>query len=98
MISDRIRILRQKNNWSQTQLAEKLGLTRSSVNAWELGISTPSTSTIIQLTSLFHVSADYLLEINDNPDIINLEQFNDSEKDIIRRLLDYFIQNRGLPN
>lgn len=95
MIADRIRFLRQKNNWSQTELADKLRLTRSSVNAWELGISSPSTSTIIQLTSLFHVSADYLLEINDNPDIINLEQFNELEKDIIRKLLDYFSDNRG---
>lgn len=94
MIADRIRSLRQKNNWSQTELANKLGITRSSVNAWELGISTPATSTIIQLTNIFHVSADYLLELDNNPDTINLEQFTESEKEIIRKLLDYFTENR----
>lgn len=94
MITDRIRFLRQKNNWSQTELADRLGLSRSSVNAWELGISTPSTTTIIQLTGLFHVSADYLLEINNSPDIINLEQLDESEKDIIRGLLHHFLQSK----
>ena len=94
MIADRIRFLRQKNNWSQTDLAAKLGITRSSVNAWELGISTPATSTIIQLSNIFHVSSDYLLEINDNPDIVNLEQLTELEKEVVRKMLNCFMLNK----
>jgi len=95
MIADRIRTLRQKNNWSQTDLAGKLGITRSSVNAWELGISTPSTSIIIQLSNIFHVPSDYILEISNNPDIVNLEQLTEQEKEVVRKMLDCFMQSKA---
>jgi len=95
MVSNRIRFLRKKNNWSQAELANKLGITRSSVNAWELGNSTPSTATVIRLINLFQVSADFLLETNHNPDVINLDQFDEAEKDIIRKLADIFLGNKG---
>ncbi len=50
---------------SQEKLAKRLGITRSSVNAWEMGISTPSTQYIAELAGLFRVSADYLLGLNE---------------------------------
>lgn len=61
MIADKIKMLREENNISQATLAKKLGITRSSVNAWEMGISVPSTQYVIELASLFHVSTDFLL-------------------------------------
>lgn len=61
MIADRIKFLREQHSMTQTELAKKLGITRSSVNAWELGISVPSTQYIVELAALFQVSADYLL-------------------------------------
>lgn len=95
MISDRLRTLRQRNNWSQTDLANRLNITRSSVNAWEMGISTPATKTIIELTSLFHVSSDYLLGISDSPNTINLENYTEKERKLIYGLLDYFAEQHG---
>lgn len=94
MVLNKIRFLRQENNWTQTELADKLGLTRSSVKAWELGVTTPSTATIIRLSKVFQVSADFLLETNHHADIINLEPFNESEKDVIRKLLKAFLKKR----
>ena len=38
MISERIRQLREQAGFSQSMLAKKLDVTRSSVNAWEMGI------------------------------------------------------------
>lgn len=61
MISERIKYLRELNSLTQTDLAKKLGITRSSVNAWEMGISVPSTQYIVELANLFEVSTDYLL-------------------------------------
>ena len=43
------------------QLSNILGITRVGVNAWEMGISVPSTQYIVKLAMLFDVSTDYLL-------------------------------------
>lgn len=61
MVADRIRHLREQHCWTQSELAKMLGITRSSVNAWEMGISVPSTQYIVELSTLFKVSTDYLL-------------------------------------
>ena len=63
MISDKIKELREHAGYSQAQLAKRLDVTRSSVNAWEMGLSTPTTQYIVALSKLFHVSADYILGI-----------------------------------
>ena len=64
MIADRIKTLREQQNKTQSDLAKQLGITRSSVNAWEMGISVPSTQYIVELANIFHVSTDYLLGVN----------------------------------
>ena len=61
MVADRIRVLREQKGFTQTDLAKQLGITRSSVNAWEQGISVPSTQYIVELAQIFKVSTDYLL-------------------------------------
>lgn len=48
---------------TQAELAKRLGITRSSVNAWEMGISVPSTQCLVDLAEMFRVSTDYLLGI-----------------------------------
>jgi len=64
MVADKIKDLREKQNLTQAALAKRLGITRSSVNAWELGISVPSTQYIVELAHIFHVSTDYLLGVD----------------------------------
>ena len=61
IIGERIKMLRESHNLSQAALAKRLGITRSSVNAWELGLNVPSTQYIIALSEIFKVSTDYLL-------------------------------------
>ena len=64
MIANQIRYLREQRNLTQADLAKKLGLTRSSVNAWEMGVSTPSVQYVIELAKIFQVSTDYILGVN----------------------------------
>lgn len=63
MIAERIKMLRENTGMTQADVARKLNVTRSSVNAWELGISVPSTVLLVELAQLFDVSTDYLLGI-----------------------------------
>lgn len=64
VICDIIKNLREQSDCSQAQLARQLGITRSSVNAWEMGISVPSTQYIVELAKIFRVSTDFLLGVN----------------------------------
>ena len=63
IVAEKIKMLREKMGITQSELAKRLGVTRSGVNAWEMGISVPSTQYIIELSILFRVSTDYLLDM-----------------------------------
>ena len=89
MIADRIKSLREQKNMTQADLAKKLNITRSSVNAWEMGISVPSTTYIVELAQLFHVSTDYLLGLEQNSSI-DISELNDTEIKIIYELIHHF--------
>lgn len=69
MIAERIKNLRENKTTTQTELAKRLGITRSSVNAWEMGISAPSTQYIIEIAKIFEVSSDFLLGIESTASI-----------------------------
>jgi len=63
LLSEKIKLLREQAGLTQADLARQMGLTRSSVNAWEMGLSVPSTQYVVELAKSFHVSTDYLLGI-----------------------------------
>ena len=89
MISERVKAARQQNRMSQSDLAKKLGVTRSSVNAWEMGISVPSTQYLVELTKTLKVTADYLLGLDANL-TVNVEHLDESERKVIFDLLKTF--------
>ncbi|HAP21331.1 MAG TPA: XRE family transcriptional regulator [Lachnospiraceae bacterium] len=92
MIADKIKMLRNANNMTQSELARKLNITRSSVNAWEMGISIPSTTFIVELAQLFRVSTDYLLDLPTH-NSIDISTLNETEISIVYSLIRYFHQN-----
>ena len=94
MLSERIRELREKAGYSQAQLAKKLDVTRSSVNAWEMGLSAPTTPYVVAMAKLFHVSADYLLGIESELSL-SLDGLTEEEIALVYQLLRYFGNNRN---
>ena len=92
MVADKIKFLREQIGLTQSDLAKRLGITRSSVNAWEMGLSTPTTQYIVALSKLFHVSADYILGIK--PDLsITMKGYTPEETALVLNLMKY-IDNR----
>ena len=83
MICDTIKELRERTGLSQSALAKKVGVTRSAVNAWEMGLSIPTTQYVAELAQLFHVSADYILN-GDTPD--NLDPIVNEAIEILNHL------------
>jgi transcriptional regulator with XRE-family HTH domain len=64
MIAKNIKKLRGGKNLTQSQLADKLGLNRSVIGAYEEGRAEPRMSTLITIASYFNVSLDELV-LND---------------------------------
>ena len=94
MISERIRGLREKNGISQAELARRLDVTRSSVNAWESGLSAPTTQYVVALTRVFHVSADYLL--GTEPEYtLSLRGYSPEEIRLLTDLVDFIDSKKG---
>lgn len=69
MLSDNIKNYRKKNNMSQDELAEKLGVSRQSISLWETGQTQPTIDNIIALSKVFNISSDMLLGSSENIDI-----------------------------
>jgi transcriptional regulator with XRE-family HTH domain len=93
MIADKIKLLREASHLTQTELAKKLNITRSSVNAWEMGISVPSTTYLIELALLFHVSTDFLLGLEQN-NTIDISTLSEREAILVYELVDYFTSQK----
>lgn len=65
MFKDVIKDMRISQGLSQYELAEKLSVSQSAVAKWELGKTEPTASALISMAKFFGVSADYLLELED---------------------------------
>lgn len=61
IFSERLKEEREKRNWSQHDLAEKIHVSRQSVSKWETGKNYPSIEIIIHLSDLFSITIDELL-------------------------------------
>lgn len=93
MIAERIKELREEKAWTQTELAKILGVTRSCVNAWEMGISVPSTQYVVELASLFHISTDFLLRVEATASV-SVEGLSDEDIQLVHTIIDHLRSHR----
>ena len=65
----RIRELREDHDYTQKHLAKVLNCSQQVYSNYELGQRDIPTSILIRLSGFYEVSADYILEITDDPRI-----------------------------
>lgn len=58
-----IKEMRLRKNWSQEQLAQKLGITRQSISMWETGMTDPQGESLTKLAKVFSIPREELVEI-----------------------------------
>ena len=55
-IATNLRVLRREAGWSQTELAERVGLNRGNIASYESGSAEPSICKLLRISNLFDVS------------------------------------------
>lgn len=61
MLGENLKKLRKEKKVTQTDLAQRLGVTQQAVGKWETGRSSPDPDTLMRLAEFFGVSTDTLL-------------------------------------
>ena len=110
--SERLKELRMEMSWSQDTLADKLGVTRSTIGNYEQGIRQPGFEAQEDIADLFNVDLDFLMgrsdikrrfnyAIMDNGNLLHVdpvvrESFGDLSDENFMRLLTYYKKLREL--
>lgn len=89
-LSEKIKYHRSKIlKLKQSELAEILGVSLSTVKNWEAEISSPNVYHLSLLSLLFNVSTDYLLYTDYELELSSVS-LDDEAYEIIKNLIDYF--------
>lgn len=67
LFGNRMKFLRKKLNLRQADLAEKIGIPKSTLAGYENGLRTPKLGVIEKLAEELHTTSDYLIGITDDP-------------------------------
>lgn len=70
-VGNKILELRKKMNYSQEDLAEKVGVTRQTISKWELDETSPDLKQAKELSKIFNISLDELVTNDVNNILIN---------------------------
>ena len=61
-LAEKLKYLRKRNNLSQEQLGDELGISRQSISKWESEQSIPEIDKIVKLSEIYGVTTDYILK------------------------------------
>ena len=81
---ERIKEYRKNIGFTQSKLAERLGISEQSVSKWETGVTMPDITMLVPLSSVLGVSVDSLLGVATNAD----EEINAAYKEVNERWKD----------
>lgn len=85
----RLRALRLREALTQQHLADRLGLTKSVISAYETDLRLPSYDVLLKLSRIFKVSTDYLLGASLRTDsTLDLSGLTEPQKAALRQLVD----------
>ena len=66
-MKNRLKVLRAERDWSQGELAERLGVSRQSVNAIETGKYDPSLPLAFRIAKVFGLRIEEIFDHGDDP-------------------------------
>lgn len=63
-MKNRIRVLRAEREWSQAEVADRLGIARQTVNSLETGKYAPSLPLAFKISKLFQLPVEQIFDPN----------------------------------
>ena len=94
---ERLRDLRHEKHMTHKQLADKLDLVKGTISAYEQGKKYPSIEVLIKLCNVFQISADYLLGLSDDMQLMK-SNLTDEQMSTFRKLIHDMEQYNTLKN
>lgn len=85
----RLRELRKSKNLTQTQVARRLNLSKTTISGYENNVKTPSLEVLVQLALLYDVSTDYILGLENRP-MLYIDGLNERQQAVLLQLLGEF--------
>ena len=90
--AQKMKSYRQKNNWTQQDIAERLNVSRKTISSWENSRSYPDIFMLVQISDLYRVSLDDLLR-EDHKMIDNYKQEHELNKRDKRNFIFSYVIN-----
>ncbi len=91
IISRYLQFLRKNHNYTQEDLAKKLGLSRQAVSKWETGTAIPDLEVLLQISKLYNITINDILEPNIQPmRITDFEQISAIPEKELKEMLKQF--------
>ena len=88
--SENLRYLRKRADMTQPELAQKLGISRSTISMYELGSREPNFETLEAIADFFNVDMNYLTgtepEKNESAAFIS-DELSEAKRKLIQRIL-----------
>lgn len=75
--------LRLNAGLTQKQLADKIGISKNAVSYYEQSLRCPSSDILIKFARVFHVSADFLLGLDNEKQTYDVSMLSDKEREFL---------------
>ena len=94
IISKYLQLLRTSNNYTQDDLAEKLGISRQAVSKWETGMTIPDLEVLLKISKIYDITINDILEPKIQPQrITDFEQISTISEKELKEVLEQFDTN-----
>ena len=102
-VGERIKQLRKNAEFTQQQLADKIGITYIQVGRYETGKSNPSADVLQKIAKALHTTTDFLMSGGNEQQLSDkellqqfkeVEQLPNEDKHLIKTFIDAFLTKR----
>lgn len=85
--STKLRSLREARKLTQLQVAERIGVSKTMISAYETASKVPSVEVLIRLSRLYRVSVDYLVCV-DAPKVVDVSGLDEDSVALVAALVE----------